>query len=91
VNKTDIVKAVANETGKSEASIERVLDSLVNVIVVSVSAGESVTLRGFGKFEARQRRPLVRKNPRTGEQHNIPERRSVAFVPAKYLRQRLNK
>lgn len=91
MNKTDIVKAVANDTGKSEAIVERVLDSVVNVVVVSVSAGESVTLRGFGKFEGRTRRPVVRKNPRTGEEHKVPERRTVAFVPGQNLRQRLNR
>lgn len=91
MNKTDLVKAVANDTGRSEALVEQVMDSLLKVITVGLSAGEPVTLRRFGRFEERIRKPVMRRNPRTGEEHKVPKRRTVAFIPGETLRARLNR
>jgi DNA-binding protein HU-beta len=43
------------------------VDGLLSTIVETVKAGESVSLTGFGVFEARARAARVGRNPRTGE------------------------
>lgn len=91
MNRSDLLRAVANDTKLPTAQVELVVDSLLNVIALSLSAGEDVGIRRFGKFERRIRRPVVRRNPRTGEEISVPERHTVAFIPADAIRDRLNK
>lgn len=70
--------------------IEKALNALVEVISLSVSCGEKVSIRNFGKFQPRSRSAVTRKNPKTGVSHDIPERFTVGFVPSPVLKNRLN-
>jgi integration host factor subunit beta len=63
-----------------------VLDSLVD----SLNAGEKIELRGFGSFRLRNRGPREGRNPRTGEQLNVPAKRVAYFKPGKLLKRLIN-
>ncbi len=69
---------------------EAVLNRVLNTIAASLSMGEPVSIRNFGKFEPRTRSAVTRKNPRTGIAIDVPEKLSAAFVPAPALKARLN-
>lgn len=90
MNRTDVVKAVANRERVSAAEVERILTSFLEVVGLSLACGEEVNLRGFGKFEPRHRNAVNRRNPRTGIEHAVPEKLSVGFVPSPNLKNRLN-
>lgn len=90
MNRTDVVKAVANREHVSAAEAERILNAALDIIGLSLACGEEVNIRGFGKFEPRHRNAVVRRNPRTGVEHKVPEKRSVGFVPSPNLKDRLN-
>jgi nucleoid DNA-binding protein len=90
MNRSDLLRAVANDTKLPMAQVEVVVDSFLRMIELSLAAGEDVGIRRFGKFERRVRRPVVRRNPRTGEEISVPERHSVAFIPSDSVRDRLN-
>ena len=51
---------------------------------------EEVELRGFGSFRFRGRGPRRARNPKTGEQVNVPARKVVYFKPAKSLKELIN-
>jgi nucleoid DNA-binding protein len=87
-NRSDLVQALAMDGyPEPEQAVNRVLD----VIGASLACGESVSIRNFGKFEARKRSAVVRKNPKTGVEIKVPEKISVGFIPAPALKQRLNR
>ena len=44
-----------------------------------------IELRNFGVFEVRQRRARQARNPRTGEQVWVPEKKVVIFKPGREM------
>lgn len=90
LNRSDIIRAIANAEELPTAVVDRVFSAALDIIGLSLSCGEDVNLRGFGKFEPRLRRPVTRKNPRTGIEHHVPEKTGVGFVPSPNLKARLN-
>ena len=59
------------------------LEAFLGAVVASLSAGRSVTLRGFGTWSLRHR--VARgnaRNPKTGVAARVPARRVVRFVAA---------
>jgi nucleoid DNA-binding protein len=60
-----------------------VLDEALVEIRRAVDGGESVALRGFGTFRISERSARKGRNPRTGEELDIPASRSLAFKASK--------
>jgi nucleoid DNA-binding protein len=90
LNRTDIVRAVSNHESLPISLCEKVIGGLLDVLALSLAAGEPVNLRRFGKFEPRLRGPVTRRNPKTGAQIDVPEKVSVGFVPSPALKDRIN-
>jgi DNA-binding protein HU-beta len=78
------------EIFNSKASARRALNAVGATIFDALSDGEGVSWRGLGSFKIRQRKPQKGRNPRTGEELQIPARKVITFSPAKALKQKLN-
>lgn len=79
MNIAELSKAVADRTDLSAAEARAVVGAVLDEIVAQVAAGETVTLAGFGTFEARDRAARDGRSPRTGETVHIPATRVPAF------------
>lgn len=90
MNKSELLRAVALRERVTYAEAERLVDAFLEVVSLSLACEEDVSIRNFGKFEHRKRRPVQRRNPKTGTPVDIPERNSVGFKPAPKLRDRVN-
>jgi len=69
---------------------ERLVKSILDKLVDSISQHERVEIRGFGSFEVRHRPPRQARNPKTGESIKTGDRYTVHFKPGKELRDRVN-
>jgi len=56
-----------------------VLNSILNAITGAVTAGDKVTLIGFGTFSVSARPARDGRNPQTGETIQIPAKKIVKF------------
>lgn len=90
MRKPDLAAAIAENADLSKEKAGEVLNVLLDQITLSVSKKESVTLVGFGTFEARSRAKRMGKNPQTGEPIEIPASNTVAFKPGKALKDACN-
>lgn len=90
MNLTDITKGIAHQQKLPVATVHKVLTGFVDLVGLSLSAGDEVTLRTFGKFEPRDRKAVTRRNPKTGDPIDVPAKTSVGFVPSPNLKARLN-
>jgi DNA-binding protein HU-beta len=85
VIKLDIVNAVVAKAGisrtKAEQAVETVFESLKN----AMGRGQRIELRRFGVFSVRPRKTGIGRNPRTGQEVNIPPGKVVRFKPGKEL------
>lgn len=86
MNKAELASAVAEAAGISKEKALKAIDAVTNNITATLYKGESVTLVGFGTFDAKKRAARTGRNPKTGEAVEIPERRTPSFKPGKGLK-----
>lgn len=90
MNKSELVRAVAERESASVSDVNRILTTFLDIVSLALACGEDVNLRNFGKLETMDRKAFKRKHPGTGEMIVVPERRSVAFRPGTSLMHRVN-
>ena len=87
MNKNDISKKVYEAHGGiSYAEAQKIVDFILDTIKVRLSRGDKVLLSGFGCFRVMRRREKRGVNPQTGEPVVIAGRKSIKFIPSKYLK-----
>jgi DNA-binding protein HU-beta len=79
MNKGDLVEKVAQDCNISKAAAEQALNSIMDAISEAVSAGDKVTLIGFGTFSVSERAAREGRNPQTGKKIKIPAKKIVKF------------
>lgn len=87
MTKADLVEEVAADVELSKKSSEVAVTAFFGSIVDALSRGDKVELRGFGTFKLRHRKPRLGRNPKTGEQVEVPAKIVPFFKPGKHLRE----
>ncbi len=91
MNKTELIAAVAEQSGVTKKDAERVIHATFDAIAAQLVAGEKVQISGFGTFETKEREARTGRNPLTGESIRIAATRSPAFRPGKILKEQVAK
>ena len=91
MNRSAMIDILAEKVGFSRKDIERILNEMNNITVETLAKGEKVAFSGFGSFEVRSRAAHTGRDPRTGEQIDVAETRTVAFRPGKVLKSAITK
>ena len=90
VTRVDLAEAVYRQVGlsrkESAALVEMVLAEITERLVV----GETVKLSSFGSFVVRAKGERVGRNPKTGIEVPIMQRRVLVFKPSNVLRAQMN-
>ena len=86
MNKTELVAAVAEQTGMSKKDTEAVVTATLDTIIASLKDCEKVQLVGFGTFAVKARAARTGKNPATGETIKIAACKVPSFVAGKALK-----
>lgn len=74
----------------SRQSYGDIIDAFFDEICQSLIKGESVKLSSFGSFLIRQKKERIGRNPKTGINATITQRKVVTFRPSQYLKIRIN-
>lgn len=90
LNKADLVDMLAENAELSKVSAGKVLNSLVDIITLSLRSGKSVSLLGFGTFAVKPRAARVGRNPKTGEPIQIEAANVPVFKAGKALKDAVN-
>ena len=70
--------------------LEKFTDIILNEIKRALKRGDRVELRGFGVFSTNIQKASIRRNPKTGEKVNVPEKKTIHFKMAKEMFKKLN-
>ena len=70
--------------------LEKFTNIILNEIKRTLKRGERVELRGFGVFSTNTQKASIRRNPKTGEKVNVPEKKTIHFKMAKEMFKKLN-
>lgn len=90
MNKSDLVKAMADAGGISQNQAKNALDGAVSAISGALANGDRVSIPDFGSFEVRHRNARTGRNPQTGAEIQIAASNNAAFKAGKKLREQLN-
>jgi DNA-binding protein HU-beta len=85
MNKTDLVKKIAEKAGLSQAASKEALDAALDAIQGALKKGDSVQLIGFGTFSVQKRAARTGKNPATGEAIKIPAKKVAKWKASSSL------
>jgi len=90
MTKAELVDHVAATVQLPKSQTDAVLTQCLQAIMDALQAGESVELRGFGRFHLRHRQPRAGRNPRTGETIPIPAKAVPTFTAGKAFQERVH-
>ena len=89
--KSDLMKKIAEENPHLYyRDIEKIINSILNKIVVALENGQRVELRGFGAFATKKRNARLGRNPKTGSKVDVKDKFVPYFKSGKALRQKMN-
>ena len=91
MTKKDIVIKTAEDTDLKQIDVKKIVQRTLDHIVEALAKGETVELRNFGIFKVRSRKSRVGRNPKTGVEVPIPEKRIVSFKPGLVMKKRVMK
>ncbi len=86
MNKGELVAKIADDLGQSQKQVDEVVTALLEEIKNQVAKGEKVTLTGFGTYSKKDRKGRTGRNPRTGEEIQIPASSVPAFSAGKQFK-----
>jgi len=86
MNKTELVDAVAADSGLTRADAQRAIDSYLLTVNKTLKKGGEVAITGFGKFSVVKRSARVGVNPRTGEKVKIKASKAPKFTAGASLK-----
>lgn len=90
MNKPEFVDYVADELGATKKDTKVYVDAVFDSIAALLDQGEKVSIQGFGEFSTINREtPVIRRNPKTGENVEVPPHRDLKFVYSKTLKKNL--
>lgn len=90
MNKSDLVEKMAKDCDISKAVAEKALNSVVDAIMEAMSAGDKVTLIGFGTFSVAERTAREGRNPQSGKAIKIAAKKVVKFKVGSKLADAVN-
>ncbi len=79
MNKAELIDAMATSANLSKADAKKALDAFIEATTNALKKGERVALVGFGSFSVVTRTARKGRNPQTGAEIDIPEKRVVKF------------
>ncbi len=86
LNRTELVAAVAAESGQSQAAVNGVLDALFSTLSKSLSEGTKVSIPGWLAVERTARAARTGRNPQTGESIEIAASNGVKISAGSKLK-----
>lgn len=89
LTKNEIVGKV-NAMGFTKKKSTEVIESLLEIIKHALSTGDDVLVSGFGKFCVKDKKSRRGRNPATGQDLMLRERKVVTFKCSGKLRDKIN-
>ncbi|HBG47599.1 MAG TPA: integration host factor subunit alpha [Deltaproteobacteria bacterium] len=90
MTKADIVEIVFEKVGFSKKDVSAVIEEIFETVKTTLESGEKVKISGFGNFTIRQKRARRGRNPQTGSEITIDQRRVMTFKASQLLKKAIN-
>ncbi|MBC8297357.1 MAG: integration host factor subunit alpha [Pelagibacterales bacterium] len=89
VTKNSLIEVIHNEVGLNKREAKEFIEEFFESIKVLLEEGNDIKFSGFGNFILRDKTARPGRNPKTGEDVTITERRVVTFKSGLKLKNQL--
>lgn len=90
MTKIEIVANLYEKLGFSKRECSNIVDTFFKIIKDTLSKGENVKISGFGNFVVRAKKERKGRNPQTGEEIKIAERKVLNFRLSQVFKEEIN-
>jgi integration host factor subunit alpha len=90
ITRADLGEAVYQAVGLSRAESARLVEQVLSEIGDTLARGDAVKLSGFGAFTVRSKGERLGRNPKTGVEVPIEQRRVLVFKASNVLKAHIN-
>jgi len=90
MNKTELIDAVAKDSGLTRNDAAKAVDSTLNTVTKAMKKGDDVAITGFGKFSVIKRGARTGRNPATGATLKIKASKAPKFSAGATLKAAVN-
>jgi integration host factor subunit alpha len=90
LTKLDIIDAIYNQLDVPKTKSTQVVESIIEIIKKTLESGEDVLISGFGKFCVKEKMKRKGRDPQTGNDLMLGERRVVTFKCSGRLKNKIN-
>lgn len=87
MTKRDLIVEVATRLGFTQHEVSGIVHGMLDSITQALANGDRLEIRNFGVFEIKTRDARMGRNPRTGEEVPIEQKRVPTFKPGKALKE----
>jgi DNA-binding protein HU-beta len=84
-----MIEKMADDMGVTKGVAAKGLDSLIGAVTDALADGDKVYMGGLGTFRLQRFKATVGRNPKTGEEIQIPSRKRIKFRPNEVLAARV--
>ena len=89
--KSKLIKQISNNYSSFyKKDLEKFLNIFLNEIKQALKKGERVELRNFGSWSIRIQKARISRNPKTSEEVETPQKKTIRFKMSKELFKKLN-
>lgn len=85
MNKTELIKKIAEKADLTQADSKKALEATLETIKEALVAGDSVALLGFGTFSVAERPAREGFNPISKKKIQIPAKKAAKFKAGEAL------
>ena len=90
MNKSDLIRAIADKAGITMKDAEKTFSATIDVITETLKAGEKVQISGFGSFELKEKAEREGINPSNGQKVHIAASKSPTVKFGKAYKELFN-
>ncbi len=91
MKKSEIIEALAQNTGLKKADVEKVYNGTFDLFKDELAKGNNVAVAGFGTFKISHRNARKGHNPQTGKPIDIAASNNVSFNAGTDFKKVVNK
>ena len=79
MNSRKLQESIADDANLSLEKVDKIMETMVNVMLDQLKEGTSVSFQGFGAFEVRKKEQRLSVNPLTKKRTIIPPKQVLVF------------
>jgi DNA-binding protein HU-beta len=87
----EIADKIAADNSLTKVQAKAIVEAVFQAITHAASSDAETSISGFGKFKVKASPEREGRNPSTGEKMTVAASKKLTFVPAKALKDALNK